>query len=153
MQSRDNKNVSNYPEDHASPDGEKVDGINGCSTPAPSEESADQCDPSREDWRGEGQAAEEVNLRSAKGNEEQFQHANPSVREAADKPNGLAENETPARCLKPLTGSKYCSDVSYIKAALKLLPLCSQLFWGVGMMGRRYHCSSEEKVHQMSLLT
>ncbi|XP_005144522.2 raftlin [Melopsittacus undulatus] len=104
VQSRDNKNVSNYPEDHASPDGEKIDGINGCSTPAPSEESADQYAPSREDWRGEGQAAEEVNLRSAKGNEEQFQHANPSVREAADKPNGLAENETPARCLKPLTG-------------------------------------------------
>ncbi|KFQ50469.1 Raftlin, partial [Nestor notabilis] len=104
VQSRDNKNVSKYPEDHASPDGEKTDGINGCSTPAPSEESADQCAPSREDWRGEGQAAEEVNLGSAKGNEEQFQHANPGVKEAADKPNGLAENETPARCLKPLNG-------------------------------------------------
>ncbi|XP_074006802.1 raftlin [Numenius arquata] len=104
VQSRDNKNVSNYPEDHASPDGEKIDGINGCNTPAPSEESADQCATSREGWRGEGQAAEELNLKSAKGIEEQFQHANPSVREAADKPNGLAENETPARYLKPLTG-------------------------------------------------
>ncbi|XP_029865816.1 raftlin [Aquila chrysaetos chrysaetos] len=104
VQSRDNKNVSNYPEDHASLDGEKIDGINGCNTPAPSEESADQCATSREGWRGEGQATEELNLKSAKGNEEQFQHANPSVREAADKPNGLAENETPAQCLKPLTG-------------------------------------------------
>ncbi|PKU33960.1 raftlin [Limosa lapponica baueri] len=104
VQSRDNKNVSNYPEDHASPDGEKIDGINGCSTPAPSEESADQCATSREGWRGEGQAAEELNLKSVKGNEEQFQQAKPSVREAADKPNGLAENETPAQYLKPLTG-------------------------------------------------
>ncbi|KFQ60410.1 raftlin [Pelecanus crispus] len=102
VQSRDNKSVSNYPEDHASPDGEKIDGINGCSTPALSEESADQCATSREGWRGEGQATEELNLKSAKGNEEQFEHANP--REAADKPNGLVENETPARCLKPLTG-------------------------------------------------
>uniref|UniRef100_A0A8B9NB38 Raftlin, lipid raft linker 1 n=1 Tax=Accipiter nisus TaxID=211598 RepID=A0A8B9NB38_9AVES len=104
VQSRDNKNVSNYPEDHASLDGEKIDGINECNTPAPSEESADQCATSREGWRGEGQATEELNLKSAKGNEEQFQRANPSVREAADKPNGLAENETPAQCLKPLTG-------------------------------------------------
>ncbi|KAM6087066.1 raftlin [Chlamydotis macqueenii] len=104
VQSRDNKNVSNYPEDHASPDDEKIGGINGCSTPALSEESADQCARSREGWRGEGQATEELNLKSAKGNEEQFQHANPSVTEAADKPNGLAENETPGRCLKPLTG-------------------------------------------------
>ncbi|KAM6411222.1 raftlin [Pluvialis apricaria] len=104
VQSRDNKNVSNYPEDNASPDGEKIDGINGCNTPVPSEESADQCATSREGWRGEGQATEELNLKSAKGNEEQFQHDNPSVREAADKPNGLAENETPARYLKPLTG-------------------------------------------------
>lgn len=127
MQSRDDKNVSNYPEDHASLDGEKIDGINGCNTPALSEESADQCATSREGWRGEGQATEELNLKSAKGNEEQFQHANPSVREAADKPNGLAENETPAQCLKPLTGSKYCSDLSYIKAKLKLPQLRSQL--------------------------
>ena len=150
MQSRDNKNVSNYPEDHASPDGEKIDGINGCNTPAPSEESADQCATSREGWRGEGQATEELNLKSAKGNEE---HANPSVREAADKPNGLAENETPAPCLKPFTGSKYCSDLSYIKAKLKLLQLCSQLLWGVGMRGGPYHCNNKEKMHQMSHLT
>jgi len=133
QQSGDNKNVSNYTEDHASLDGEKIDGINGCNTPAPSEESADQCATSREGWRGEGQAAEELNLKSAKGNEEQFQHANPAATEAADKPNGLAENETPARRLKPLTGSKYCSDLSCIKAELKLLQLCSQLLWGVGM--------------------
>ncbi|XP_009953315.1 PREDICTED: raftlin, partial [Leptosomus discolor] len=104
VQSRDNKNVSDYSEDHASPDGEKIDGINGCSTPAPSEESADQCATSREGWRGEGQATEGLNLKSANGNEEQLQHTNPSVTEAADKPNGLAENETPAQCLKPLTG-------------------------------------------------
>ncbi|XP_026697541.1 raftlin [Athene cunicularia] len=104
VQSRDNKNVSNCPEDHASPDGEKIDGINGSSTPAPSDESADQCATSRENWKGEGQDAEELNLKSAKGNEEQFQHANPSVTEVAEKPNGLAENVTPARCLKPLTG-------------------------------------------------
>ncbi|KFV45164.1 Raftlin, partial [Gavia stellata] len=104
VQSRDNKNVLNYPEDHASLDGEKRDGINGCSTPAPSEESADQCAASREGWRCEGQATEELNQKSAKGNDEQFQHANPNVTEAADKPNGLGENETPARCLKPLTG-------------------------------------------------
>ncbi|XP_042658057.1 raftlin [Tyto alba] len=104
VQSRDNKNVSNDSEDHASPDGEKIDGINGCSTPAPSEGSADLCATSREGWSGEGQAPEELNLKSVKGNEEQFQHANPSVTEAADKPNGLGENETPARCLKPLTG-------------------------------------------------
>ncbi|XP_010178938.1 PREDICTED: raftlin, partial [Mesitornis unicolor] len=104
VQSRDNKNVSNYPEDHASPDGEKIDGINGCGTPAPSEESADQCATSREGCRGEGQATDELNLKSAKGNEEQFEHASPSVTEAVDKPNGLAESETPARCLKPLTG-------------------------------------------------
>ncbi|XP_008948104.1 PREDICTED: raftlin, partial [Merops nubicus] len=102
--SRDNKNVSNYPEDHASLAGEKRDGINGCSTPAPSEEGADQCATSREFWGGEGQAAEELDLKSAKGDEEQFHHANPSVTEAADKANGLAENETPARGLKPLTG-------------------------------------------------
>ncbi|XP_074431084.1 raftlin [Larus michahellis] len=104
VQSRDNKNVSNCPEDHASPDGEKIGGINGCNTPAPSEESGDQCDTSREGWRSEGQATDELNLKSAKGNEEQFKQVNPSVREAADKPNGLAENETPARHLKPLTG-------------------------------------------------
>ncbi|XP_027494941.1 raftlin [Corapipo altera] len=103
VQSKD-KNVSNYPEDHASPDGEKIDGINGCSTSTQNEESADQCATSREGCRGEGRAAEELNLKSAKGNEEQFQHANLSVRGAADKMNGLAENETPARCLKPLTG-------------------------------------------------
>ncbi|XP_054240816.1 raftlin [Indicator indicator] len=99
VQSRDNKNVSNYLEDHASPDGEKIDGSNGCSTAAPSEESADQCATSRESWKGEGQATEEL-----KGNEEQLQHANPSVAEAADKLNGPVENETPGRCLKPLTG-------------------------------------------------
>ncbi|KAM6375326.1 raftlin [Alca torda] len=104
VQSRDNKNVSNCPEDHASLDGEKIDGINGCNTPAPSEESGDQCDTSREGWIGEGQATDELNLKSAKGNEEQFQQANPGAREGADKPNGLAENETPARYLKPLTG-------------------------------------------------
>ncbi|KFP06538.1 Raftlin [Calypte anna] len=104
VQSRDNKNVSNYPADRASLDGEKIDSINGCSTPAPSEESADQCATSREGWRGEGQASEELNLNSAKGNEEQFQQGNPSVTGAADKPNGLAETETPARCLKPLSG-------------------------------------------------
>ncbi|XP_061207027.1 raftlin isoform X1 [Neopsephotus bourkii] len=125
VQSRDNKNVSNYPEDHASPDGEKIDGINGCSTPALSEESADQCAPSGEDWRGEGQAAEEVNLRSAKGNEEQFQHANPSVREGADKPNGLAENETPARCLKPLTGK---TEIFALFNKPKTLQKCSQYY-------------------------
>uniref|UniRef100_A0A8C4UWY1 Raftlin, lipid raft linker 1 n=1 Tax=Falco tinnunculus TaxID=100819 RepID=A0A8C4UWY1_FALTI len=103
VESRDNKSVSNYPEDHASLDGEKIDDINGCNTPALSEESADRCATSREGWQGEGQATEELNLTPAKGNE-QIQHANTSVREAADKPNGLAENETPARCLKPLTG-------------------------------------------------
>ncbi|XP_069716298.1 raftlin isoform X1 [Phaenicophaeus curvirostris] len=101
VQSRDNKNVSNNPEDHASPDGEKIDGINGYNTPAPGEENADQCAISRE---GEGQATEELNLNTMKGNNERFPDTNPSVREAADKPNGLAENQTPARCLKPLTG-------------------------------------------------
>ncbi|XP_051467183.1 raftlin [Apus apus] len=106
VQSRDNKNVSNYPDDHASPDGEKIDGINGCSTPALSEESGDQCATSRDSCRGEGQGTEELNLKSAKGNEEEFEHGNPSVTEAADKPNGLEENETPARCLKPLTGKR-----------------------------------------------
>ncbi|XP_068008446.1 raftlin [Melanerpes formicivorus] len=99
VQSRDNKTVSNYLEDHASPDGEKIDGINGCGTAAPSEQSADQRATSKEGWKGEGQATEEL-----KGNEEQLHHANPSVTEAADKLNGLVENETPARCLKPLTG-------------------------------------------------
>ncbi|XP_064560659.1 raftlin [Zonotrichia leucophrys gambelii] len=101
VQSRDNKNVSNYPEDHASPDGEKIDSTDGCSTPTQSEQSADQCATSREGCRGEGQATEELNSKSVKGSEE---HENLSVREAADKTNGLAENETPARCLKPLTG-------------------------------------------------
>uniref|UniRef100_A0A8C5T960 Raftlin, lipid raft linker 1 n=1 Tax=Malurus cyaneus samueli TaxID=2593467 RepID=A0A8C5T960_9PASS len=104
VQSRDNKNVSDYPEDHASVDGEKTDSINGCSTPTQSEESADQCATSREGCRGEGQATEELNSKSVKGTEEQSQQENPSVREAADKTNGLAENATPARCLKPLTG-------------------------------------------------
>ncbi|KAM6314596.1 raftlin [Aegotheles albertisi] len=102
VQSRDNKNVSNYSDDHASPDGKKIDDIDGCSTPALSEESADQCATSKEGWKGEGQAAEE--LKSVKGNEEEFQPVSPSVTVAADKLNGLAENETPARCLKPLTG-------------------------------------------------
>ncbi|KFU85124.1 Raftlin, partial [Chaetura pelagica] len=106
VQSKDNKNVSNYPDDHASPDREKIDGINGCSTPALSEESGDQCATSRDSCRGEGQGTEELNLKSVKGNEEEFEHGNPSVAEAADKPNGLAENETPARCLKPLTGKR-----------------------------------------------
>nr|XP_026654646.1 raftlin isoform X1 [Zonotrichia albicollis] len=101
VQSRDNKNVSNYPEDHASPDGEKIDSTDGCSTPTQSEQSADQCATSREGCRGEGQATEELNSKSVKGSEE---HENLSAREAADKTNGLAENETPARCLKPLTG-------------------------------------------------
>ncbi|XP_061853164.1 raftlin [Colius striatus] len=104
VQSRDNKNVSNYPEDHASLDGEKIDGINGCNTPAPSEENDDQCATSREGWRGEGQDAEELKLKSPKGNEEQLPHMNPSVTGATDKLNGLAENETPARDLKPLSG-------------------------------------------------
>ncbi|XP_023774961.1 raftlin [Cyanistes caeruleus] len=104
VQSRDNKNVSNYPEDHASPDGEKIDSTDGCSTPTQSEQSADQCATSRESCRGEGQATEELNSKSVKGSEEQPQHENSSVREAADKTNGLSENETPARCLKPLTG-------------------------------------------------
>lgn len=127
VQSRDNTNVSNHLEDHASEDGEKIDATNGCSTAAPSEESADPSATSREGWKGEGQATEELNLKSAKGNEEEFQHANPSVTEAADKLNGLVENETPARCLKPLTGSKYCSDLSYVKAKLKLSHLGSQI--------------------------
>ncbi|XP_065484937.1 raftlin isoform X1 [Caloenas nicobarica] len=105
VQSRDNKNVSNYPKNHASPDGEKIDAINGCDTPALSEESADQRATSREGCTGEGQADEELTLKSAEGKEEPAQRANPSVTEVADKPNGLAENETPARCLKPLTGN------------------------------------------------
>uniref|UniRef100_A0A493T816 Raftlin, lipid raft linker 1 n=1 Tax=Anas platyrhynchos platyrhynchos TaxID=8840 RepID=A0A493T816_ANAPP len=102
VQSRDNKNVSNCPEDQASLDGEKIDGINGCNTQAPSEESADQCATSREGWRGEGQATEEPNFKSVKGNEEQPE--SPSIREATDTQNGVAENEVPARGSKPLTG-------------------------------------------------
>lgn len=153
MQSRDNKNVSNYPEDHASPDGEKIDSTDGCSTPTQSEQSADQCATSREGCRGEGQATEELNSKSVKGSEEQSQHENLSVREAADKTNGLAENETPARCLKPLTGSKYCSDLLYIKTKLKLPQLRSQLLWRVGMQGGHCHWGSEEKMPQMSHLT
>ncbi|KAM6422002.1 raftlin [Rhynochetos jubatus] len=125
VQSRDNKNISNYAEDHASPDGEKIDGINGCSTPAPSEESADQCATSREGWRGEGQATEELNLKSAKGNEEQFQQANPGVTEAVDKPNGLAESETPARCLKPLTGK---AEIFALFNKPKTSQRCSQYY-------------------------
>lgn len=136
MQSGENKNVSNYPEDHASPAGEKIDGINGCSTAAPSEESADRCATSREGCRSEGQAAEELDLSSGKGNEEQSQQANPGVTEAADKSNRPAENETPARCLKALTGSKYCSDLSFIKAELKLPHFCSQFLWWGGEPGR-----------------
>ncbi|XP_014749267.1 PREDICTED: raftlin [Sturnus vulgaris] len=104
VQSRDNKNVSNYPEDHASPDSEKIDSTDACSAPTQSEQSADQCATSREGCRGEGQATEELNPESVQGSEEHSQHENPSVREAADKTNGLAENETPGRCLKPLTG-------------------------------------------------
>ncbi|XP_064269750.1 raftlin isoform X2 [Passer domesticus] len=104
VQSRDNKNVSNCSEDHASLDGEKKDSTDGCSTPAESERSADQCATSREGCRGEGQATEELNSKSVKGSEEQSEHENLSVKEAADKTSGLAENETPARCLKPLTG-------------------------------------------------
>lgn len=153
MQSRDNKNVSNCPEDHASPDGEKIDGTDGCSTPAQSEQSADQCATSKEDCRGEGQATEELNSRSVRGNEDQSQHENSSVREAADKTNGLTENETPARCLKPLTGSKYYSDLLYIKAKLKLPQLYSHLLWGVGMQGRHCHWDGKEKMPQMSHLT
>ncbi|XP_027579598.1 raftlin [Pipra filicauda] len=125
VQSKDNKNVSNYPEDHASPAGEKIDGINGCSTSTQSEESADQCATSREGCRGEGQAAEEPNLKSAKGNEEQFQHANLSVRGAADKMNGLAENETPARCLKPLTGK---AEIFALFNKPKTTQKCSQYY-------------------------
>uniref|UniRef100_A0A8B9QFQ8 Raftlin, lipid raft linker 1 n=1 Tax=Apteryx owenii TaxID=8824 RepID=A0A8B9QFQ8_APTOW len=104
VQSKDNKNVSNYPEDHASLDSEKIDGINGCNTLATSEESTDQYATSREDGRGEGQAAEELNFKSASKNEEQLERENPSVREAADKQNGVAESETSARSSKPLAG-------------------------------------------------
>nr|XP_013796870.1 PREDICTED: raftlin isoform X2 [Apteryx mantelli mantelli] len=104
VQSKDNKNVSNYPKDHASLDSEKIDGINGCNTLATSEESTDQYATSREDGRGEGQAAEELNFKSASKNEEQLEHENPSVREAADKQNGVAESETSARSSKPLAG-------------------------------------------------
>ncbi|KAM6281099.1 raftlin isoform 1-T3 [Porphyrio hochstetteri] len=127
VQSRDNKNVSNYPKDHASLDGEKIDDINGCSTLAPSEESADQRATFREGWRGEGQAAEELNLSSAKGNEEQqhLPHANPSVAEAADKPNGLTENETPARCLKPLSGK---AEIFVLFNKPKTPQRCSQYY-------------------------
>lgn len=139
MQSRDNKNVSNYPEDHASPDGEKIDSTDGCSTPTQSERSADQCATSREGCRGEGQAVEELNSKSVKGSEEQSQPENLSVREAADKTNGVAENETPARCLKPLTGSKYCSDLLYVRAEFKVPQIPSQLLWGVGMQGGHCH--------------
>uniref|UniRef100_A0A8C7E861 Raftlin, lipid raft linker 1 n=1 Tax=Nothoprocta perdicaria TaxID=30464 RepID=A0A8C7E861_NOTPE len=103
VQSRDNKNVSNYTEDHASLDSEKIDGVNGCSTPPPSEESADQRATSREDGRGEGQATEPPNFKSANDNEEQLEHKDPSAREAADKQNGVAESETPARSSKLLT--------------------------------------------------
>ncbi|XP_010157564.1 PREDICTED: raftlin, partial [Eurypyga helias] len=124
-QSRRNKNISNYTEDHASPDSDKIDGINGCSTPAPSEESADQCATSKEGWRGEGQAAEELNLKSAKGNEGQFQHANPGVTEAADKPNGLGESETPSRCLKPLTGK---AEIFALFNKPKTTQRCSQYY-------------------------
>ncbi|XP_040405698.1 raftlin isoform X2 [Cygnus olor] len=105
VQSRDNKNVSNCPEDQASLDGEKIDGINGCNTRAPSEESADQRATSREGWRGEGQATEEPNFKSVKGNEEQPEST--SVREATDTQNGVAENEAPARSSKPLTGNSF----------------------------------------------
>nr|XP_009674695.1 PREDICTED: raftlin [Struthio camelus australis] len=104
VQSRDNKNVSNYPEDHASLDSEKMDGINGCNTLATSEESADQCATSREDGRGEGQATEQLNVKPARENEEQFEHENPSLREAADKQNGVTESETPAQSSKQLAG-------------------------------------------------
>ncbi|XP_067147632.1 raftlin isoform X2 [Apteryx mantelli] len=104
VQSKDNKNISNYPKDHASLDSEKIDGINGCNTLATSEESTDQYATSREDGRGEGQAAEELDFKSASKNEEQLEHENPSVREAADKQNGVAESETSARSSKPLAG-------------------------------------------------
>ncbi|XP_065687941.1 raftlin [Patagioenas fasciata] len=125
VQSRDNKNVSNYPKNHASPDGEKIDAVNGCDTPALSEESADERATSREGCRGEGQADEELTLRSAEGKEELAQHANPSVTEAADKPNGLAENETPARCLKPLTGK---TEIFVLFNKPKTPQRCSQYY-------------------------
>ncbi|XP_058689270.1 raftlin isoform X1 [Poecile atricapillus] len=124
VQSRDNKNVSNYPEDHASPDGEKIDSTDGCSTPTQSEQSADHSATSREGCRGEGQATEELNSKSVKGSEEQSQHENSSVREAADKTNGLAENETPARCLKPLTGTEIFALFNKPKTPQK----CSQYY-------------------------
>ncbi|KGL76481.1 Raftlin, partial [Tinamus guttatus] len=106
VQSRDNKNLSNYPEDHASLDSEKIDGLNGCSALPASEESTEQCATSREDGRGEGQAAEQLNSKSARENEEELEHKDPSVREVADKQNGVAESETPARntSSKLLTG-------------------------------------------------
>ncbi|KAM8810897.1 raftlin [Eudromia elegans] len=103
VQSRDNKNVSGCAEDHASLDSEKIDGVNGCSTLPTSEESADQCATSREEGRGEGQAAEQLNFKSAKENEEELEHKDPSVREAAEKQNGVAESETPARSSQLLT--------------------------------------------------
>ncbi|XP_062425275.1 raftlin [Rhea pennata] len=104
VQSRDNKNISNYSEDHASLESEKIEGVNGCDTLATSEESADQCATYGEDGKGEGQATEQLNFKSARHGEEQFEHENPSGREAADKQNGVAESETPARSSKPLTG-------------------------------------------------
>ncbi|XP_065484938.1 raftlin isoform X2 [Caloenas nicobarica] len=125
VQSRDNKNVSNYPKNHASPDGEKIDAINGCDTPALSEESADQRATSREGCTGEGQADEELTLKSAEGKEEPAQRANPSVTEVADKPNGLAENETPARCLKPLTGK---TEIFVLFNKPKTPQRCSQYY-------------------------
>lgn len=123
VQSRDNKNVSNCPEDQASLDGEKIDGINGCDTRAPSEESADQCATSREGWRGEVQATEEPNFKSVKGSEEQPE--SPSVREATDTQNGVAENETPARCSKPLTGK---TEIFVLFNKPKTPQRCSQYY-------------------------
>ncbi|XP_075778224.1 raftlin isoform X2 [Pelodiscus sinensis] len=106
-QPQDVKNTSNSPEDRASLDRKKVDGANGCSAPVPSEENADQSKEPIEEGGGEELDAGHLSLNSAGENGEQFQGESPSVspslREATDKQEGVAQSDAEALRAEPLT--------------------------------------------------
>ncbi|XP_019364215.1 PREDICTED: raftlin [Gavialis gangeticus] len=109
VQVRNVKNASGYPEDHASLDNEKTDGINGCKTPTPNEGNIDQCAESSDSQEGEGQVTEHLSLNSAGENGEQLQQENLSISlrltETTDEKEGATESDASAICAEPLTGT------------------------------------------------
>lgn len=128
VQVRNVKNSSGYPEDHASLDNEKTDGINGCKTPTPNEGNIDQRAESSDSQEGEGQVTEHLSLNSAGENGEQLQQENLSISLRLTETTDEKEGATESDASEPLTGSKYCSTVvtAMQKLILKLALLSPQ---------------------------